>query len=41
MGLLDSVIGALAGGQGGAQGGDSSQAAMLNAVIAFGREELA
>ncbi len=33
MGLLDSVLGALAGGQGGSQGGGGSQAAMLNAVI--------
>jgi uncharacterized protein YidB (DUF937 family) len=33
MGLLDSVIGALAGGQSGAQAGGGSQAALLNAVI--------
>ena len=36
MGLLDSVLGALAGGRGGARGGPdagASQAALLNAVI--------
>ena len=38
MGLLDSVLGALAGSQGGGagvQGGGGTQAAMLNAVIAM------
>jgi uncharacterized protein YidB (DUF937 family) len=38
MGLLDSVLGALAGNQGGAsgiQGGGGTQAAMLSAVIAM------
>jgi uncharacterized protein YidB (DUF937 family) len=33
MGLLDSVIGALAGGQGGAQAAGGTQGALLNAVI--------
>jgi uncharacterized protein YidB (DUF937 family) len=33
MGLLDTVIGAMAGGQGGAQGMGGTQGALLNAVI--------
>ena len=35
MGLLDSVIGAMAGGRGGMQGGGAAQSALLNAVIAM------
>ncbi len=35
MGLLDSVIGAVAGGLGGQQGGGGAQGALLNAVIAM------
>jgi len=35
MGLLDAVIGAMAGGQGGTQNGGGAQGALLNAVIAM------
>jgi len=35
MGLLDAVIGAMAGGQGGTQNGGGMQGALLNAVIAM------
>ena len=35
MGLLDSVIGAMAGGRGGMQGGAAAQSALLNVVLAM------
>ena len=35
MGLLDSVIGAMAGGRGGMQGGGAAQSALLNVVLAM------